>query len=301
MVDRLTIKPASPKLNPNTQSKPAQSPKTKGDVSFVSRNALAQRIYNASEPHKDDKKPQSASSVLHDNSISNDRRDKASISSHTHHHGVQGSSDQPSNSYSDEWASVLPSVRDILEQENRSYQSKQEPSLGRLSSSSLCATNEGTAEQVQPGSSVKKFDLPGSNSDTLDIEDALIGLDDSIAMQPSLPTDDATKPLRKGPGLAEHQHQLKKLFCTTDSPEKAISPKNKRGASDCDLEAPSQTAPPQKRPKSVINTDRPLLLTRSTDEDTSILCSLIKPGLPAWVYEFDPAFIAEYQDFVDFV
>lgn len=46
------------------------------------------------------------------------------------------------------------------------------------------------------------------------------------------------------------------------------------------------------------------LIQESTNLDPGQEASpapVIKPGQPAWVYEFDPVFIAEYQDFVDFV
>ncbi len=48
-------------------------------------------------------------------------------------------------------------------------------------------------------------------------------------------------------------------------------------------------------------TDSPLPSSTTLDNQAPPPTPKIKPGYPAWVYDFDPAFIAEYEDYVEFV
>ena len=89
-----------------------------------------------------------------------------------------------------------------------------------------------------------------------------------------------------------------KMFFSTDSPEKAEKLPQKRKESVRDEgEDVSQSAPVPKRPR--VSEESGALA--STEKPAKAAYPVIKAGLPAWVYEFDPAFIAEWQDIVDFV
>ncbi|KAL8695129.1 MAG: hypothetical protein Q9218_000297 [Villophora microphyllina] len=90
-----------------------------------------------------------------------------------------------------------------------------------------------------------------------------------------------------------------KLFMSTDSPEKPSSPPIKRkmgevpscGIGEADL------APPPKKTKQ----HSALQPTASEDNEALETAPAIKPGYPDWVYEFDPAFVAEWEPYVEFV
>ena len=264
------------------------------------RDALAQPTNDAWKSHKYNTKPPSTSSVLHQSSNPKDKRKDAASTSYAYYHGAQGLSDQLSNEYSDEIANELPSEIDVLKQDDRNRQSEHEPS-SRLLSSNPFSTNEGKTGQIEAGASFEDTEFQESNSDTLDIEDALLGLNDSITMQQKLSYDEAKTSLIKAQGPRSNQSQSQKLFCSTDSPDKAAPANNKRDVSKCDFHMPSQTMPPSKRQKAGDSVSKPLLSASNTSDDAGNLSPSVKPGLPAWVYDFDPAFIAEYKDFVEFV
>lgn len=86
-----------------------------------------------------------------------------------------------------------------------------------------------------------------------------------------------------------------KLFISTDSPRKPSSPNVKR----------VNSGPPSiegKRRKIDSTLDSAALRPSSSNGNQgSPLAPRIKAGYPAWVYEFDPAFIAEWEPYAEFV
>ncbi|KAL8888722.1 MAG: hypothetical protein Q9215_003906 [Flavoplaca cf. flavocitrina] len=86
-----------------------------------------------------------------------------------------------------------------------------------------------------------------------------------------------------------------KLFMSTDSPRKPSSPNVKRVHSG----SPSNKG---KRRKVDSTLDSAALRPSSSNgKQGSPLAPRIKAGYPAWVYEFDPAFIAEWEPYAEFV
>jgi len=106
------------------------------------------------------------------------------------------------------------------------------------------------------------------------------------------------------PFLAAPDDLSEKLLLSTDDVDKAIPVPSKRAASESAEENISLAAPVSKRAKTGENEVLALQAPSSAEtggrEDKEGK-AVIKPGLPGWVYEFDPAFIAEWQDIVDFV
>jgi len=124
---------------------------------------------------------------------------------------------------------------------------------------------------------------------------------------------------------AEPQHELRKrekaesTATSTDSPGNLTLGRIKRKATaSSDTEVlMMQSAPLPKKQKTIdrepdaqtspINenqafiTDSPLPSSAALDLQAQPPTPKIKPGYPAWVYDLDPAFIAEYEDYVEFV
>ena len=123
-----------------------------------------------------------------------------------------------------------------------------------------------------------------------DIEDALVGLDDSAALLSEA----------QPPPLGEMQ--TPKLFFSTDSPEKALSTPWKRKAFTLEDDVAKSTTENQKRLNTALDDDDNGLVRIGPSPDRPAHSDhAINSGLPDWVYTFDPAFVAEYQDFVEFV
>lgn len=92
------------------------------------------------------------------------------------------------------------------------------------------------------------------------------------------------------------------LFLSTDSPEKQPDQyKEANTATNMDDEALSVPATVSKRRRLTKNADDSVELLPAEEANSSNPAPTIRSGQPAWVYEFDPEFIAEWQDFVDFV
>ncbi|KAL8971707.1 MAG: hypothetical protein Q9197_003139 [Variospora fuerteventurae] len=93
-----------------------------------------------------------------------------------------------------------------------------------------------------------------------------------------------------------------KLFLSTDSPEKGPSPVAKRKlcpSSDPELDE-AVAVPEAKRGKlEMIFNNQPW--SKQDDATPPSAAPTIKPGHPGWVYEFDPAFVAEWEPYVEFV
>ena len=61
------------------------------------------------------------------------------------------------------------------------------------------------------------------------------------------------------------------------------------------------SAPVPKKAKTNNEPNQAVQPSSDAEDKAETVAPVIKGGQPAWVYEFDPAFIAEYQDFVEFV
>ena len=160
--------------------------------------------------------------------------------------------------------------------------------------------------------SLQDFDPSGSDKDEVDLEDAMVGFSDSVAIthdpqveavntSMNLQGDNQFQSLYERPtqGMVASEKpcaSVESVF-PRDSPDGSIESTRKRkefSASDEDEETLS--APVEKKAKTSNESEQALQPSSNAENKAEI-----KPGQPAWVYKFDPAFIAEYQDFVEFV
>ncbi|KAL8939030.1 MAG: hypothetical protein Q9216_003579 [Gyalolechia sp. 2 TL-2023] len=107
------------------------------------------------------------------------------------------------------------------------------------------------------------------------------------------------------PGHTAQVAKEQTLFMSTDSPEKPSSPPTKRKCSESFWNEPDEdrSVHEEKRSKQldtdVDAPDRPLPASAKEDGAEPAIPT-IKPGYPDWVYEFDPAFVAEWEPYVEF-
>ena len=199
---------------------------------------------------------------------------------------TQVTSLQPSTISSDEWADGLPPIEEILTREEKYEASHENAHLPPIE------LGETLHNKTQPHRT--EASLSGSEDikagDLSDIEEALIGFDDSTSIgNPTLPVPPKMK------------KQSDKLFLSTDSPEKDIIHKPKRKPSSDIYQNPrnDSQAGKKRRLEEDVRADSKAQLA-SGDQDRRA-GNGIKEGLPSWVYEFDPAFVEQYQDYVEFV
>ncbi|KAL8962689.1 MAG: hypothetical protein Q9193_000938 [Seirophora villosa] len=97
----------------------------------------------------------------------------------------------------------------------------------------------------------------------------------------------------------------KKLFLSTDSPEKQSDSPRKRKHSPSSNPDPDEASalPKAKRGKldTMVNVESVQQLSEKDDATPSAAVPTIRPGHPDWVYEFDAAFVAEWEPYVEFV
>ena len=191
---------------------------------------------------------------------------------------------QPTKDSHEEWADDLPSVTELTMQEEE-VSPRRKTSIAERTTSS-----HPTSMMVGDGA------LPDHEGEDLldgdrlsEIEDALIGLYDSVQQMP-----------REGSFVMDGvKPNPEKLFFSTDSPEKPSIAETKRKASAPLGTSPKPSSPAHKRIKS--ENTRWSSPKQSEAQEAVAKSPAIKPGLPAWVYNFNPALIAEYQDCVEFI
>ena len=232
------------------------------------------------------------------------------------------SSDKPSTDYDADWMGDLPSPSALL--------GKQREKVGPLPKHT--STDDGGSWRRQndaaPGNypgrkSPEDLDSPQANNDVSEIEAAIVGLYDSVTMQHgsqvqaatsqtssqadaypnwSPPPDESAPKLYHCPTITGESSGTSRLFLSADSPEKTAELRQKRKAGVSDqAEDLSQLEPIPKWPRVSHEHDQPPRSSSSAQRQTLPPTPIIKPGQPAWVYEFDAAFVAEWQDIVDFV
>ena len=207
------------------------------------------------------------------------------------HHGL--SQHDRSTDYGSDWQSDLPSL------------------------SALLGENIPLDETPHKNDSFQDFDLSGSDKDQVDLEDAMIGFSDSVAIQNDSQFKAVNTPTHMqsdnqfqtfyerpihGVGASENAHASVDSLLPPDSPDEPTEPPRKRKVfSASDEEEVMLSAPVEKKVKTSKESDQALQPSSNAENKAETAVPVIKPGQPAWVYEFDPAFIAEYQDFVEFV
>lgn len=249
------------------------------------------------------------------------------------------SSDKPLTDYGDDWMGGLPSPSALLGKlpvQGRSPSHEKSTSYGSSLPSipTLLRRNEGATDifaQTFPDcDSMGDFQPSYLNDEEADLEAAMVGLSDSVAMyedsQAHAGTDETTLNGEEARADEEHPHESsfpfspcrltkhaktsaasfapkeEKLFLSTDSPAKSAEQSKKRAAAVAfeDEDVPS-LAPATKERKISEQPGPAVQPSSNAGNQIAAPPPEIKPGQPAWVYDFDPAFIADFQDFVDFV
>ena len=234
-------------------------------------------------------------------------------------------SDAPSTDYGSDCIAALPSPSALLS-ENSVKNVPETPYLttqGMTEGDDLPApldllrhktkvTNQGCDQ----GSS-KDIDFPDHYpEEESDIEAAMIGLSDSIHLGGDAPPirDHGTMsgvgrlPMKDTknteptdfPSIGDWGPSSK-LFISSDSPEKAETLPQKRMQWSGFEPEDASLEPEAKRQRYPNQADPALQTSRNADNQVVRADATIKPGQPDWVYDFDPAFIAEWQDIVEFI
>lgn len=241
--------------------------------------------------------------------------------------------DRPPTDYEDGWTGSLPSPSALLaegagrnelpaQQTSTDYGSSWHDDLPSPSAS-MREDGTGTKEHFH-ARDMEDIDFSQFNHDDeeADVEAAMVGLSDSITMKEDLQARSAPinpRQSKTADGLQDTAEramsfadmpmtQLEassasvRLPLCTDSPEKSMESGQKRKQSlTPDAEDLSLFMSAPKRPKVKHQTDAVLEPPLGAEDSAPRQAPSIKPGFPAWVYEFDPQFIAEYQDFVEFI
>ena len=246
--------------------------------------------------------------------------------------GTEISSDKPSTDYDAEWMSELPSPSILL----RKPHEKVDNLTGHKSTdcikshfnnlqspSTLIRDNDAANGIYHDKHLLEGLGLSQFDDDESEIEAAMVGLSDSVTMeetaqveaatdlvsqQPntypkySLPPNKSTTKVYHDPATEGKNSNTSALFFSTDSPEKVVELGKKRKAGvDDGVEDLSESAPVPKRARMIDEPDQPPRRSSSVESQRLAPTPVVKPGQPAWVYEFDAGFIAEWQDIVDFV
>ena len=245
---------------------------------------------------------------------------------------AETSSDKSSTDYDIDWMGYLPSPSVLLGKprgevgplpEHTSTDDSRSWLSFPQSHSALSRRNDATYGSPFDTHSLEGPNLSQFNEDESEIEAAMVGLTDSITVhedsqvqvataQTSSQADayprylpapnESTPKIYHCPAIEEKGSGTSRLFFSTESPEKVAEPGQKRKVGvDDQEEDPSESAPVPKRPRVDHEHDQPPGPSSSAEGKIPPLAPVVKPGQPAWVYEFDPAFIAEWQDIVDFV
>lgn len=241
------------------------------------------------------------------------------------------SSDKPSTHYDADWMDDLPSPSALLGNprdnpgplpEHTSTDYENDWPGGLASPSALIRQNDAATKNYPDNDSLEGFDLSQFNDDESDLEAAMVGLGDSVTMQEESqvqaaagqtgsqanqdsrwcsPPSELPPKIYHRPTFSVESSSTSRMFFSTDSPEKFEKlPQKRKEAVRDGADDVSQSAPVPKRPRVGDEGGAPKALS-STEKPAEAACPVIKAGLPAWVYDFDPAFIAEWQDIVDFV
>ena len=243
------------------------------------------------------------------------------------------SSDKPSTDYDADWMGELPSPSILLGNPRKRVDSLAghistdciKSQFNNLQSppSTLIRDNNAAHGTYHDENLLEGLGLSQFNDDEFEIEAAMVGLSDSVAMEEtaqvqaatdlvgpqlntypiySLPPNKTTNKVYHDPATEGKNSHTSALFFSTDSPEKVVELGKKRKAGVRDgVEDFSESAPVPKRPRMIDERDQPPRRSSSVDSQRLAPTPVVKPGQPAWVYEFDAGFIAEWQDIVDFV
>ena len=218
----------------------------------------------------------------------------------------QGSTRKPtaehSSEFGEEWDQDLPSFPDFLEETEPIHVLGDENSTGAGSSQEFVRLPELVDEDRGVTSDSRMdTDLPQYDTEFSDTEQALVGLSDSISLQrnpdPGLDSGSFPKP----PELSLQNFSSDQLFLSSSGPVAVPESSHKRTFHEASIERLGAAEPDSKKARNDEALNTPYDLPQQADQVPDAPPPSIKPGLPKWAYELDPAFVAEYQDIVDFV
>ena len=224
--------------------------------------------------------------------------------------------------YSDESLNDLPSPSELLKISKRGLVEEQ---VADSFEESHTASRDLVDEKEYDTNILEEFDLSQFDNDQCDIEAAMVGLSDSITMQER----SLSQSKDANPGLSNIMTPLKskaseslfpiasasinliavsqpdKKIFSIDSPTKIlITNPEKRSAEGLLEEEHSDGVTLGSKRQKLDNGPPAQAVLKPACLDPQLAAPpspIVKPGQPAWVYEFDPAFIAEYQDIVEFI
>ena len=237
------------------------------------------------------------------------------------------SSDNPSTDYDVDWMNDLPSPSALLGKplenpscvpEHTLVDQGRNPPDGLPSPFDLICQNDAIIGNHAGNDSLEVFNLSQLSDEASDVEAAMIGLSDSVSMQQTAacqmssqaealpdmlpPPSQHTPKLYHSHSFAADVSGTSKLFLSTDSPEKVEEQAHKRKAAAVDQN--EDLSPPSRGTKRTKGGDERGQTRRQspgTEKETNTPGPIVKAGQPAWVYDLDPAFIAEWQDIVEFI
>lgn len=211
-----------------------------------------------------------------------------------------------SSDYGAGWMDDLPSPARLLHADN-------EPD----GASKQTITNRDDILSLPPVSDHRhfEFDFTGDSGEEQQSETSIVDATDTAIFDDSgykeametleaVKKQDVSQYFAPGPSSrVEKETSSQKLFMSTDSPEKPSSPNLKRDISQTqDGEVnEANIVPEAKRKRLDETTDAQTLHSPPIEEGVPSSVATIKAGYPDWVYEFDPAFVAEWEPYVEFV
>ncbi|KAI4195106.1 MAG: hypothetical protein LQ346_003530 [Caloplaca aetnensis] len=210
-----------------------------------------------------------------------------------------------SSDYGAGWMDDLPSPARLLHADN-------EPD----GASKQTITNRDDILSLPPVSDHRhfEFDFTGDSGEEQQSETSIVDATDTAIFDDSgykeametleaVKKQDVSQYFAPGPSSrVEKETSSQKLFMSTDSPEKPSSPNLKRDISQTqDGEVnEANIVPEAKRKRLDETTDAQTLHSPPIEEGVPSSVATIKAGYPDWVYEFDPAFVAEWEPYVEF-
>lgn len=239
------------------------------------------------------------------------------------------SSDKLSTDYDNDWMEGLPSSSAMLP---TSLEQQMSTDHGGgwcddlPSPSALLREHAAAVKNQSDTNSLEDFDLSQFNDDDdkADVEAALVGLSDSVTMnedvqaQVGLANVSQSKTVNGLQRSEDHvtsfatapRTQSKtcgasapsKLFSSTERAEESMeAPFKRKSALVSGTPDLSLSAPVPKRPRLDNQTEPAIQSSSKVRGHAARPTPVIRPGQPAWVYDFDPKFIAEWQDIVEFI
>ncbi|KAL9104182.1 MAG: hypothetical protein Q9163_000834 [Psora crenata] len=206
--------------------------------------------------------------------------------------------ERPSTLYRIESPEELPSIANILDSERGSRQSEM-PDGKCLSPANFWYNGERYTEKeahcnyLEASDPLRNFDVDQPGGDIPETREGSDGWRESTNIRKNVQTHD--------PGSHDPGSLPEKLFLSTDSPEDSTSLPQKRAAGDLEPQYSPSLRTDLKRCKISERDELKCRDQANVEKQRGAQTPAIRPGQPAWVYEFDPAFISEYQDFVEFV